>query len=167
MQTVILELRKKVNDLSNEKTETLSALKQVTLVCNNMKNRQKHMDMEIRHSSEVICEKDYIISELETILQSRDQEIHDLKVKCNNAETGRSHSAKETQRLRNEVAKLKEQMNLYSISVAKSKRSGTSSVGQRSVNQSDFSNTTNSLMGNADDYSESPYEASDIVNEDI
>lgn len=165
MHSIILELRKKITDLDNEKTEALSALKQLSLVCNNLKNRHKHMDMEIQHSSEVICEKDFIISELETMLQSRDQEIHDLKVKCNNAETGRSHSAKETQRLRNELAKLKEQMQLYSISVSRSKRSGNTSASQRGMNQSAFSTTVNSVIENEDDYSESAYEACDTAND--
>src|SRR5690349_21327627 len=62
-------------------------------LCASMSNRLLVLDQELQFREDLLLEKDNRIVQLE-------QEIKELRLKCANSETCRSHSAKELRRLR-------------------------------------------------------------------
>jgi hypothetical protein len=115
MQDIVTGLRENVQRLELEKAETVDALKQVTFVCSNMRNRQKHLDMQLQRAEESLQQSDHRQADLEAQLRGRDEEIRDLKVRCANSEACRSNATKELRLLRQQLQKQTEHMSLFSM----------------------------------------------------
>jgi len=128
MQDMVSGLRENVQRLELEKAETVDALKQVTFVCSNMRNRQKQLDMQLQRSEESVGERDHRVVQLEAQLEVRDDEIRDLKVRCANSEACRSNATKELRLLRQQLQKQTEHMSLFSLPTYRSSGNQMSSL---------------------------------------
>ena len=141
LQECVIELREVIHKLEMEKKEALEALNQMTFVCNNMRNRQVSLDNESVLQKEELKSRDYRMADLEKLLQERDNEIHLLRVQCNNSETCRAHVTKELSKLKLQLNRQSEQLQLFSLPTYANTVS-TTTTPNKSGNYSRFNNAT-------------------------